>query len=470
VPTGRNYGNGTTKRSIHVNSEYALAEAAVQSGVPPPTTLHGRWLLTARVVWIAVAILVLVLFVASVPIAYAQIHAVCREAECSFWRLAPEDVRALQEIGLSAGLYAAYNVALDVVYTLGFWAIGAAIFWRRSDNWMALLTSMALVAFGASNTLDILAEVHSAWSLPVAFTSFLGAISFFTLFYLFPDGRFVPRWTWVPAIVWVAYQVPYNFFPSWSSSEQTWPRLLDIWLTPVLLGTLVFAQIYRYVRVSGPVERQQTKWVVFGLTAASVGVIGAFLPRLIFPVLLQPGAPGVLYILVGYTVDTFASLLIPLSIGIAVLRYRLWDIDVIINRTLVYGVLTAILALVYFGGVALLQGVLSALTGQESQLAHSQLAVVASTLAIAGLFGPLRRRVQALIDRRFYRSKYDAAKTLEAFGAKMRDEVNLQKLTGELLAVTDTTVQPVHVSLWLRPPKRENVEEQLSETFSRSER
>ncbi len=140
--------------------------------------------------------------------------------------------------------------------------------------------------------------------------------------------------------------------------------------------------------------------------------------------------------------------IVPLSLSIAVLRYRLYEIDILINRTLVYGALTALLAAVYFGGVTATQAMFRALTGQEQP---PQLAIVISTLVIAALFNPLRRRIQGFIDRRFYRRKYDTAKTLEAFSVKLRDETDLDALSGDLVGVVRETMQPAHVSLWLRP-------------------
>jgi hypothetical protein len=151
---------------------------------------------------------------------------------------------------------------------------------------------------------------------------------------------------------------------------------------------------------------------------------------------------------VGIALISIGLLGVPIFTGVAIARYRLYEIDIVINRTLVYGALTAALLAVYFGGVATLQGLFRALTGQEQQ---PQLAIVVSTLAIAALFNPVRRRIQSFIDRRFYRRKYDARKTLEAFSVKLRDDTDLDALEDDLVGVVTGTMQPAHVSLWLRP-------------------
>ena len=265
----------------------------------------------------------------------------------------------------------------------------------------------------------------------------IGVAAILLFMYVFPDGHFVPRWARWLALVSIAVFAPTILFPYSLLSLWRHP-LLNAFVSAAVFGAIVLVQAYRYKRVSDATQRQQTKWVVLGIVAAAVGYC-------MFPVLnLLQG--GVLVSLLGYTAALLLLVLLMLSIVVAVLRYRLYDIDLIINRTLVYGTLTALLVAVYVGSVVSLQAALRALTGQESQLA-----IVASTLLIAALFNPLRRRTQAFVDRRFYRSKYDAAKTLSAFNARLRDETDLDALNAELVGVVRETMQPAHVSLWLRP-------------------
>jgi hypothetical protein len=291
---------------------------------------------------------------------------------------------------------------------------------------------------------------HPAWWPPVAILNFLGSASFGLFLYLFPNGRFVPGWTRWVAFGWLAWQVPKYWFPGWPSPDlNTWPAWLNavVWLGA--LGTVVYAQVYRYRRVSSAVQRQQTKWVILGIAAALAGFLGIGL-TLDIVVPAPDSAGSLLTLLVGFTIIQLALLCIPLSIGIAMLRYHLFDIDVLINRTLVYGALTAALALVYVSSIVLLQALFGVLTGQQ----QSELVIVGSTLAIAALFTPLRRRIQLLIDRRFYRRKYNAAQVLTGFSARLRDQVDLNMLSDDLLAVVEETLQPAHVSLWMRTPVR----------------
>jgi hypothetical protein len=192
-------------------------------------------------------------------------------------------------------------------------------------------------------------------------------------------------------------------------------------------------------RRAGRVERQQIKWLAYG----GAVVVGA---------IFVAGAISIWSVTVGIAVTNLALLGLPIFTGIAIVRYRLYDIDILINRTLVYGALTATLALVYFGSVVTAQAIFRAFTGQQEQ---PQLAIVASTLVIAALFNPLRRRIQSFIDRRFYRRKYDARKTLETFSARLRDETDLDALSNDLTDAVRETMQPAHLSLWLRPDREQ---------------
>jgi hypothetical protein len=272
----------------------------------------------------------------------------------------------------------------------------------------------------------------------------LGWASLSLLLYLFPDGKFVPRWTRLLAVFVVANTLLLNALPVPISTFPPW-MLSAIYLINGSSG--IVAQIYRYARVSGPVQRQQTKWVVFGFAATMLVILGRLVPILIFPSL---SASSSFYFLISTYVYPLGLLLVPLTLGFAILRYRLWDIDILINRTLVYGTLTALLALIYVGLIFALQYLLRGIINQNNGVA-----IVISTLIIAALFQPLRHRIQAIIDRRFYRRKYDAAKTLEAFSATLRNEVNLTELSEQLVAVVQETMQPTHVSLWLRTPSQE---------------
>jgi hypothetical protein len=310
----------------------------------------------------------------------------------------------------------------------------------------------------------------AAWVSAWVWVPFAALCAFLVL--LFPDGRLPSRrwlpFAWLLGIATVALATVAALWPGpiWQVDPIENPlgiealegvSALDFALMETLfylLGLPAMASLYLRFRRASSVERQQIKWFAY---AASVVVLGAicrsFLGNIVHS---ATGAWWAWWLGQGILTVGFAGTAIAMSI--AILKYRLYEIDIIINRTLVYGSLTALLAAVYFGGVATVEAIFRVLTGQEQQ---PQLAIVVSTLVIAALFTPLRRRIQGFIDRRFYRRKYDAAKTLEAFSAKLRNDSDLDALSDDLVGVVRETMQPAHVFLWLSPetaPKGERAE------------
>ena len=365
--------------------------------------MGGRRLLAAQLASIAVGVLAVGLYFLSLSVYYHQRLILSESATGAD----PAAARAsLAEASLSVGFYAAYGVIIAMVFAAVCIGLGALIFWRRPGDPMALLVALTLVLMIVSGSppVGVLGATHPLFELANDTLSLLGAACLYLVFYLFPDGRFVPRWTRWLMLTLLAFGVSTAFFSGSPLDWETWPSWLGLPFYFGLLGSGVAAQVYRYRRVSTPSQQRQTKWVVFGLAVALLGFVGTILLGELFS--SQLDRTWLLDELLDDLVITFFLLLIPVSIGVAILRSRLFDIDVVINRTLVYGSLTVTLVALYFGGIVVLQRLFIFLTGQTSTLA-----VVASTLAIAALFTPLRRRIQSFIDRRFYRSKYDARDT-----------------------------------------------------------
>ncbi len=422
------------------------------------THLSGSRLLMARLVWLALALPSVGFFIAGLPAYYAQIQRPCANAvTCSFFgAMTARGLHALSAIGLSARGYAIFLLIFLAIIVAIWCGVGFLIFWRRSDDWMALLAAFVLIAFITSYpgiSASALGLAVPALNPPIAILIVLGQASITAFFFLFPSGRLVPRWMGLVLLFAIVLEVT-TILPAASPfNSNNWPGWLTSGLIPY--AAIIFSQIYRYRRVSTAAERQQTKWVVFGILIVVSGfiVLGPLFSA-VFPAVSSPDSPYSLFQLIYPCL----TLLLPLSIGFAILRSRLYDIDVLINRTLVYGSLTILLALVYFGLVIGLESLVRLISGQVSQ---SPIVIVASTLAIAALFQPLRRRLQSFIDRRFYRHKYDAARTVAAFNATLRSEVELHQLSEHLVAVVQETMQPAHVSLWLRPSEHDGKQHTL---------
>ncbi len=354
---------------------------------------------------------------------------------------------ALAGLGLPVNVFAIYSLGIILVFSLTFLACGWLILLRGSRDWLGLY--LALVLLGWANGVGVFVSIPQVSPWLATLNSYLNWLTWpglFLLLYLFPSGHVTPRWA-----RWFAWG--WGIFAVYGLVATFLDVLSDnfLYIFPLLFAILLvggYAQVYRY-RHAGALERQQVRVVVFSLVLFVAFFIGFTLIANLSG-LGDPGRSGLtgalFYSMIFSTAGSLIFMSIPVSIAVAVLRYHLWDIDVIIGRTLVYAALTATLGLVFFGAVTLLQSLFVAVSGQRSAVA-----TVISTLVIAALFNPLRKRIQNDIDRRFFRRKYDAEKVVEAFSASLREEVDLDDLQNQLLAVVQETLQPEHVSLWLKP-------------------
>ncbi len=411
---------------------------------------RSGWWLWSRVSWLLIAGGTLGLYLGSLPAAFRKWSALHPVVECriSCGLLGPVEWEALQALGLTPQLYAGYHILLVTLLGLIPFVIGTLTYLRQPDQGSTWFFSLVLaqIGFMVPPVFDAGVEAHPSLALPAAILLTIGRAAVLISLYLFPNGRFVPPWTrWLALSVAAMFLVMFAF-PSLPFNLVVYETTYRTFSPPTVLlaagwlGSGIFAQIYRYLRESNAVERQQTKWVIYGWIAAFIGFVSYISPYFIVPALSGPSLPRLRYFMLALPFFQFSVMLVPISTALAVLRFRLWDIDLLINRSLVYGALTGILGSLYLGSVVFLQRILPA---------ESEIAVVTSTLAILALFSPLRSRIQGAIDRRFYRQKYDADRALADFANSVRDQVELGTLIEELNTVVEATVQPKFLSLWI---------------------
>ena len=301
------------------------------------TRLHGYRLVIVRLICLSLCVLSVGLFVASIPLYFASLHLFCTgtASTCNAsGQLAPDDLRRLQELGFSIDFFATYTIFITLIFAFGYWLVAALLFWRKSDNPLALLAALTLGTFPIAFNDDFIRTLSSPWWLLAHVISFLGSVCIVLFFYVFPSGHFVPRWTRFVLVPTLVYWWFSAFLPLAPFNPFFRLPVLDRVTFLGVVGGMLVVQVYRYRRVSTPTQSQQTKWVVFGVSMGVGGFLllvslGRFFPSL-FPV-------GSLANLIADATGIGLMLLLPLSIGFAVLRSRLWDIDLIINRTLVYG-------------------------------------------------------------------------------------------------------------------------------------
>jgi hypothetical protein len=400
--------------------------------------------------WAIVALAFLALFLIDLRLDYLQLLVPCQGTDCNWMAISSAEVQVLESWGLSIRAYAAFMTGTAALTVVVYWLLGGLILSRQGATRIGLAVSLVLLAIPIAliSDPDNLYATFPALLFPSIILQSLGIIFLLLFLYLFPNGRFYPRLASIPfavaiLIIGIGDVLEVSGFTFLS------PVQISLFLALIILIALgpVF-QILRYRRDSTPLERQQTKWILFGF---SILILGFPLWLLVFGGYLEvsPGKSDLLATLIGWILILFLIISLPVSITIAILRYRLWDIDVLIRRTLIYGGLTLTLATVYFGSVVLLQALFQQITGGQSTIA-----IVLSTLLIAALFNPLRRRIQRDIDRRFYRTRYNAGQILESFAAAARSETDLEVLTGKLVEVVRETMQPEFTLVWLREAKK----------------
>ncbi|HET7036864.1 MAG TPA: histidine kinase [Thermomicrobiaceae bacterium] len=384
----------------------AITDTSAGSG--SPARLRGRTLTLAHGAWLLCAGLSLALFVASLPTYYTR-----QLAYQGDHQHAPAAVHAgLEQLGISPTLYVQIGLVPLILVVAVFVAVGAIIFWRKRDNPAMLYISLTLVVFGAiwPNTMDDLASAHPLLTEPERLVNAIGFGGFFALCYLFPDGRFVPRWSRWVCLGWAAFEVftlwplpaPPNFGPA--------QPLVVALLVLLFPGTMLYAQIHRYRRESTPTQRQQLKWVSFALVLVLVSFVLTGLAGEL-PVVNRPGVPAALYDVASDFVYTFVFMLVPVAIGLAVLRHRLWDIDPIINHTLVYGGLTTAVVALY----VLVVAELGVIFGTGGNLLFSLIA----TGLVAVIFQPLRLHLQRGANRLVYGERDDPYRVLSRLGQRL---------------------------------------------------
>ena len=321
---------------------------------------------------------------------------------------------------------------------------GVLLFWRLGRYKMAWLTSLSMITGVPSTSAPLLSlgNLHPQWYPWMALLQTVGFTLFVIYFYVFPDGRFRPSWTRAAAVGMLLFALTYPFCSACNPFGTR--SFIPIWILTCFLLLGLIVQIYRYRYLSTATQRQQTKWVVFGFVMLLVGTLLIIWPRILLPAVTFSGAMGTFYDILLIPLIFLIQLVVPATFLLAITRSRLWDVDIIIRKTLQYSLLTGLLVLLYVALVILVQ----LLFGQV--ISDSPLLLTLSTLLILALFNPLRRWAQDVIDRRFFRQKYDAQQVLERFGETARDETDMAILAAELREIIHETVGPEGLSIWIK--------------------
>jgi hypothetical protein len=412
----------------------------------PKRDLTGLGLRLAQVLAVVVTLASLIMFIVSIPVRYAWLERLAGYSQHTLQHITTLNPNMINFIAL---VYPELALGIEIGVILLFFLNSLILFRLRSHDWLALMTTAGMNAFALhiTPTLFTWMELSPANTMIGSAFKIVGLTCAFLFLYLFPGGFYSPRWIRLFFLGWLVWAVLWLLFPHsifgfrdpFTISIPGFILFMSWW------GVGIYSQIYRFIKVSGPVERQQTKFITFGATLVVVSYL-TYVPlreyllhsetTLAGSLLFQLLAPYIYLLLIGG---------IPIAITLSILRYRLWDIDIIIRRTLVYTSLTGFLGVLYLVAVVVLQVLVNPFVGGE----ETALVTVTSTLLIASLFNPVRIRLQEHVDRNFYRQRYNAAQALAKFAAAARTVNDPDRLASELNQVVTDTLHPEAIDLWL---------------------
>src|SRR5260370_20515275 len=441
------------------SSEMSLHQAPLQGTLKPDmaiphatsTRVRGRRLLLMRLGWTFLTVFNLVVFFVSIPTYYAQLFVLCMDPRqgCIIGRLTPGNAQTLHQLGISLSSYAAYTLAISIVATSIFLIVGLVLFWRKSDDWMAVFASTGLLIFAGAcdaraSAIALLGGAPILLTLlGVLATLILGVGGYCGLglfFSLVPSGRPIPGFAWTLVFLWLVQIIPWALPPDSPFQVLNWPRLLFAGGQLLLWGTSMGVQLHPYSLVSDRVQRQQCKWLIFGFALALLIDIPYFGLQGLFPALAAASSP---YQLFYATVRELFLVFIPLAIGIAMLRYRLWDIDLIINRTLVYGALTLCVIGLY---VLVVVGL-----GTLIQVQGNVLLSLLATGLIAVLFQPLRLRLQRGVNHLMYGERDEPYAVLTRLGSHLEATLVPEKVLPTIVETVAQALKLPYVAIALLP-------------------
>lgn len=402
--------------------------------------LSGIALVILRIGWLLISATIIVITVVGLATLNYTLQLPCEPQAYDACLIRDE---ALRSLNISRAFYANWITIGIIIELFPAFVAGILLFWRRSQTWFGLLLSLSIMLVVVTIDPDVVSWTEFAYPGTEGVINIVGFLSgsLIWVWFFFPSGQLSPRW-----LLWlIAFKLVHNvglwFFPGSFLDTTTVSPNLHLGINYAFALLLAGVLIYRYRYRSNIKQRQQIKWVV----VAALFLIFIYIVQELLFLQVESERQRIIANLTVTSVFYIAAGLLPVSIIVAVFQYRLFDIDIIIQRTLQYSILSVLLAAVYFGSITLIQGGITAVTS-----AQSPLAIVLSTLLIAALFNPLRRRVQDVIDRRFYRRKYDAQQVLARFAVTARDETDLEKLVAELEQVVEGTMQPEKAGVWLR--------------------